>query len=66
MDLIETQVLRALADAGIPLDATQVAERASLTPSDAGHALAGLCRKDLAVRLPSRRRDRLTKYMAVN
>jgi DNA-binding MarR family transcriptional regulator len=66
MDAIETRVLEKLAASRIPLDPTHLAERASLLPAETDHALRRLVRKDLAVRVPSKRRDRRDRYKAAN
>lgn len=63
MGLIETAVLEALTEAGIALDATQVAERAHVLPADADAALSRLKLKGLvrveAQSTPTRR----TRYL---
>jgi DNA-binding MarR family transcriptional regulator len=63
VDLTETRVLEALFTSGVALDATQVAERASLLPADADAALHRLIRKDFVVRVRAERRDRRSRYV---
>jgi DNA-binding MarR family transcriptional regulator len=63
VDLTETRVLEALFTSGVALDATQVAERASLLPADADDALHRLIRKDFVVRVRDERRDRRSRYV---
>lgn len=63
MGLIETAVLEALAEAGIALDATQVAERASVTPADADAALSRLVRKGLVRAVTEPTPTQRTRYL---
>jgi DNA-binding MarR family transcriptional regulator len=62
VDLPETRVLEALLASRVALDATQVAERASLLPADADAALHRLVRKDFVVRVRDGRTDRRPRF----
>jgi hypothetical protein len=64
VDVTESRVLEALSKSGMALDATQVAERASLLPAEADAALARLVRKDFIVKLGAQRADRRSRYTA--
>jgi DNA-binding MarR family transcriptional regulator len=62
VDIAETRVLETLAESGVALDATQVAERASLRPAEADAALHRLMQKDFIVRVVGVRSDRRSRY----
>ncbi len=56
VDATETRVLEALSAAPFALDATQIAERASVRPAEADAALHSLAEKDIVVRIDAGRR----------
>jgi len=64
VDAMESRVLEALSRSKLALDATQVAERASVLPADADAALNSLVRKDIVVRVSGHRKDRGLRYVA--
>ncbi len=62
VDATEFRVLEALSRTGLALDATQIAERASVRPQDAADALRRLAEKEIVVSVGARHRRRLSRY----
>jgi DNA-binding MarR family transcriptional regulator len=62
VDLTESRVLEALSESRMALDATQIAERASVLPADADAALHQLVLKDFVQKVGDSRKDRRSRY----
>jgi DNA-binding MarR family transcriptional regulator len=62
VDLTESRVLEALSESRMALDATQIAERASVLPADADAALHRLVLKDFVQKVGGSRKDRRSRY----
>jgi hypothetical protein len=64
VDATESRVLEVLSSSGLLLDATQIAERASVPPADAASALRRLADKDI-VQVARYRHDEHPRYAAL-